>query len=57
MIQAIKINVVDGTEKELCLDYDEVDGDVCVYLNKTFLCRMDYDGNFKQAIQKMIEKW
>jgi len=59
MIQAIKIPVVvNGTgENELSFDYDEVEEDVCVYLDGKFICRMDYDENFKQAMKKMIEKW
>jgi len=60
MIQAIKIPVVvDGSNKdnELSFDYDEVDEDVCVYLDGKFICRMNYSNNFKQAMKKMIEKW
>ncbi len=59
MIQAIKIPVITdgGKELELSFDYDEVDGDVCIYLGDKFICRMDYSDNFKQAMKKMIEKW
>ena len=44
-------------EKVLSFDYDEIDDDVCVYLDGDFICRMNYTDNFKQAMKKMIEKW
>ena len=59
MIQAIKIPVIvdGGDEKDLSFDYDEVDEDVCVYLDGDFICRINYPDNFKQAMKRMIEKW
>ena len=59
MIQAIKIPVVlkgidDG---ELSFDYEEDGNTLSIYLGEDFICSLDYDGNFKQAIKKMIEKW
>jgi len=57
MIQAIKIlaGVNEGSEKELSFELG--DNVVCVYFGGKYICSMDYDGNFKQAIEAMIEKW
>ena len=58
MIQSIKTQVVVGEgEKELVFDYVEEDNMVYVYLNKKHLCTMDYKENFKEVVNKMVEKW
>ncbi len=58
MIQSIKTEVVVGeTDKELCLDYSEEDNMVFVYLDKKYLFTIDFDGNLKQVVKKIIEKW
>ena len=58
MIQSIKTPViVDGNEKELCLDYNEDDEMVYFYLENKFLFSMDFEGNLKKLAEKIIEKW
>ena len=59
MIQSIKTNVVagEGEDQELIFDYDEGDNMVFVYLNNKHLFTMDYEGNFKDVVNKIVEKW
>ena len=58
MIQSIKTPVVvDGNEKELCLDYSEEDDRVYVYLGTKYLFSMDFESNLKQVAEKIVEKW
>ena len=58
MIQSIKTQVVVGEgEKELVFDYVEEDNMVYVYLDNKHLCTMDYKGNFKEVVNKIVEKW
>ena len=56
MIQSIKIpvNVIEKN-KELCFDYE--DDTITIYLNGRYICSFDYENNFKQVIEKMIEQW
>ena len=57
-IQAIKIPVIgNGDEEELSFDYDADDDHICVYLKGKYLFGMNYTDNFKQAIEKILEKW
>ena len=58
MIQSIETNVVVGEdEKELKIDYAEEDNIIYVYLDRKHLFTTDFDGNFKQVVEKIIEKW
>jgi len=55
MIQSIKTEVVGESDKELCIDYE--DDVVSFYLKDKFLFSMDYENNFKQVIDKILENW
>ena len=56
MIQSIKLKVDDGEkEQELCFDYE--DNVISIYIQNNFICSLDYDGNFKEGIKKMVEQW
>jgi len=56
MIQSIKtlVNVEeDENERELCIDY--ADDSISFYLDNKFLFSMDYENNFKEVINKILE--
>ena len=58
MIQAIKIPVIiDGDEKELSFEYDELEDCVCIMLDNKFVCTGCYKENFKEAFKKILDKW
>ena len=59
MIQSIKMNVVvgEGNDKELSFDYEEDDNMVFVYLDNKHICTMDFEGNFKDVVNKIVAKW
>jgi len=56
MKQIIRIDAV-VKDKEQPLDIILDDEIITIELNGKKICDMDYDNNFKPAMQKMLETW